>query len=121
MKSIFLSTFICYIYCRCERARLSAGLAQELALRFAHPLLREATPAAWVAKACATPKDWPSPTQMSQPHEAGAASMAEAYGKATFTAENRKPIESAISRIRWRAANIGRIRAETAAWLKTRG
>jgi aminopeptidase N len=45
----------------------------------------------------------------------------EAYGKATFTPENRKPIESAITRIRWRAANLGRIRAETAAWLKTHG
>jgi aminopeptidase N len=45
----------------------------------------------------------------------------EAYGKATFTAENRKPIESAITRIRWRAANLGRIRAEAAAWLKTHG
>ena len=42
----------------------------------------------------------------------------EAYGNGTFTPENRKPIESAISRIRWRAANLGRVRSETAAWLK---
>jgi aminopeptidase N len=42
----------------------------------------------------------------------------EAYGKATFTAQNRKPIQSAITRIRWRAANLGRVRSETAAWLK---
>jgi aminopeptidase N len=42
----------------------------------------------------------------------------EAYGKATFTPENRKPIQSAVTRIRWRAANLGRIRSETAAWLK---
>jgi aminopeptidase N len=42
----------------------------------------------------------------------------EAYGKATFTPENRKPIERAVTRIRWKAANLGRVRAETAAWLK---
>src|SRR6185503_16124405 len=41
----------------------------------------------------------------------------EAYGQATFTPENRKPIQSAVTRIRWRAANLGRIRIETAAWL----
>jgi aminopeptidase N len=41
-----------------------------------------------------------------------------AYGNATFTPENRKPIQSAIGRIRWRAANLGRVRSETAAWLK---
>jgi aminopeptidase N len=45
-------------------------------------------------------------------------SQLEAYGKATFTPENRKPIESAVTRIRWSAANLGRIRRETAAWLK---
>ena len=42
----------------------------------------------------------------------------EAYGNATFTPENRKPIQSAIGRIRWSAANQGRLRRETAAWLK---
>ena len=42
----------------------------------------------------------------------------QAYGNATFTPENRKPIESAVSRIRWSATNLGRIRRETAAWLK---
>ena len=42
----------------------------------------------------------------------------EAYGNATFTPQNRKPIETAVSRIRWRAANQGRIRSESAAWLK---
>jgi len=42
----------------------------------------------------------------------------EAYGKATFTPENRKPIQSAVTRIRWQAANLGRIRSQTAAWLK---
>ena len=42
----------------------------------------------------------------------------EAYGQATFTPENRKPIQSAVTRIRWQAANLGRIRSETAAWLK---
>src|SRR5439155_6989433 len=42
----------------------------------------------------------------------------EAYGKATFTPENRKPIERAVGRIRSRAATIGRIRSETVAWLK---
>lgn len=43
----------------------------------------------------------------------------EEYGRATFTAENRKPIERAVTRIRWRAANRERIRSETAAWLRT--
>ena len=42
----------------------------------------------------------------------------EAYGQATFTPENRKPIQSAVTRIRWRAANLARIRSQTAAWLK---
>jgi aminopeptidase N len=42
----------------------------------------------------------------------------EAYGKQTFSAENRKPIERAVARIRWKAANRDRIRSETAAWLK---
>jgi hypothetical protein len=41
----------------------------------------------------------------------------EAYGKAAFSVENRKPIERAITRIRWKAANRDRIRSETAAWL----
>ena len=42
----------------------------------------------------------------------------EAYGNATFTPQNRKPIERAATRIRWKAANRDRIRSETAAWLK---
>jgi len=42
----------------------------------------------------------------------------EAYGTATFSPENRKPIQSAVSRIRWRAANLGRVRRETATWLR---
>jgi aminopeptidase N len=42
----------------------------------------------------------------------------QAYGEATFKAADRKPIEQAIGRLRWRAANRDRIRAETAAWLK---
>jgi len=43
----------------------------------------------------------------------------EAYGSATFKAADRKPIDQAVGRIRWRAANRDRIRAETAAWLRT--
>ncbi|HEV2593733.1 MAG TPA: M1 family metallopeptidase, partial [Sphingomicrobium sp.] len=42
----------------------------------------------------------------------------EAYGEASFSPENRKPIAQAVARIRWRAANRDRIRSETAAWLK---
>ena len=42
----------------------------------------------------------------------------EAYGKATFKPENRKPVQSAVTRIRWRAANLDRVRSQAAAWLK---
>jgi aminopeptidase N len=42
----------------------------------------------------------------------------EDYGKATFKAADRKPIDQAVARIRWRAANRDRIRMETAAWLQ---
>jgi len=42
----------------------------------------------------------------------------QAYGNATFQPEDRKPIDEAIGRIRWRASNRPRIRSETAAWLK---
>jgi aminopeptidase N len=42
----------------------------------------------------------------------------QAYGEATFKVADRKPIEQAIGRLRWRAANRDRIRAETTAWLK---
>jgi len=42
----------------------------------------------------------------------------EAYGQATFSASNRKPIERAVTRIRWKAGNRDRIRSETAAWLR---
>jgi hypothetical protein len=42
----------------------------------------------------------------------------QAYGSATFRATDRKPIDRAVVQIRWRAANRGRIRSETAAWLK---
>jgi aminopeptidase N len=41
----------------------------------------------------------------------------EAYGNATFKAADRKPIDQAVTRIRWRVANRDRIRRETAAWL----
>jgi aminopeptidase N len=41
----------------------------------------------------------------------------EAYGNATFKAADRKPIDQAVTRIRWRVANRDRIRSETASWL----
>ena len=43
------------------------------------------------------------------------------YGNATFKAADRKPIEQAVSRIRWRLSNRERIRSETAAWLRAHG
>jgi aminopeptidase N len=56
---------------------------------------------------------------VSQSDDIGLISRLEAYGNATFTAENRKPIERAATRIRWKAANRDRVRSETAAWLKS--
>ena len=55
---------------------------------------------------------------VSQSDDVGLISKLEAYGNATFTPQNRKPIERAATRIRWKAANRDRIRSETAAWLK---
>ena len=55
---------------------------------------------------------------VSQSDDVGLISKLEAYGNSTFTPQNRKPIERASTRIRWKAANRDRIRSETAAWLK---
>ena len=55
---------------------------------------------------------------VSESGDVGLISKLETYGNATFTAQNRKPIERAATRIRWKAANRDRIRTETAAWLK---
>ena len=55
---------------------------------------------------------------VSQSDDVGLIAKLEAYGNATFTPQNRKPIERAATRIRWKAANRDRIRNETAAWLK---
>ena len=54
---------------------------------------------------------------VSQSDDVGLISKLEAYGNSTFTPQNRKPIERAATRIRWKAANRDRIRSETAAWL----
>jgi aminopeptidase N len=43
----------------------------------------------------------------------------EAYAKANLRAEDRRPVERAIGRIRWKAANQPRIRSEVIAWLKS--
>jgi aminopeptidase N len=43
----------------------------------------------------------------------------QAYAKANLRAEDRRPVERAIGRIRWKAANQPRIRSEVIAWLKS--
>ena len=43
----------------------------------------------------------------------------EAYAKAHLRAEDRRPIDQAIGRIRWKAENQPRIHREVDAWLKS--
>ena len=42
----------------------------------------------------------------------------EGYAKANLRAEDRRPVDQAIARIRWKAANQPRIRSEAIGWLK---
>ena len=44
----------------------------------------------------------------------------EAYARANLRAEDRRPIEQAVGRMRWRAENRPRIRNEVIGWLKSR-
>ena len=46
-------------------------------------------------------------------------SKIENYAKANLRAEDRKPVERAVGRIRWKAENRPRVRSETIAWLRT--
>jgi aminopeptidase N len=52
-------------------------------------------------------------------HDASLIPVLEAYGKANLAPSDRKPIDRAIGRIRAQSSQIGRISAETAAWLRT--
>ena len=43
----------------------------------------------------------------------------EAYAKANLRTEDRRPVDQAIAKIRWKAANEPRIRREVDVWLKS--
>lgn len=49
------------------------------------------------------------------------AKMLEDYATANVAASDRRPVEEALGKIRWRAQSRPRIASETAAWLKARG
>jgi aminopeptidase N len=51
-------------------------------------------------------------------HDASLIPVLEAYAKANLAPSDRKPIDRAIGRIRAQSSQIGRISAETAAWLR---
>ena len=42
----------------------------------------------------------------------------ESYAKTNLAATDRKPIEQAIDRLRFRSSTLPRIRSEVAAWLQ---
>jgi aminopeptidase N len=53
----------------------------------------------------------------SDSHDASLIPVLEAYAKANLAESDRQPIQRAIDRIRVQSSQIGRIQAETAAWL----